>query len=192
MENLENTEKKRGRPKKEANEAAENVSIPEQDVNKISVNKDVLESLLAKVEELEKKDQMNQEKLKMLYAVADKSRVFNYESKKSDKKPLQIKISVWNDSYIIGWRTIKDRLIMNPTTGRTAGEEQEYELLLLGKDGSMTKQVVNGYQTFSDCRYGERVDCTVIGKKEDMSGNFTYEVILPNEQIIQLDQRFLN
>ena len=88
----------------------------------------VMENLLAKVEQLEKKDIENQAKLKMLTEVADKGRVFSYESNiKADKKPFKIKLSVFQNGIIVGWRTVKDELVKHPTTGLTVGEHQEYE-----------------------------------------------------------------
>lgn len=197
-------QKKRGRPFKdfpnkdysvpqEGETKQEEVTAPIfKKEDKVEVKKEVLESLLSKVEALEKKDEENQKQLKMLYSVADKGRLFNYENASATKKPQKIKLSVFDDKIITGWRTVKDRLIKNPTTGLTVGEEQEYEILLLGKDDVTTKATISSYQRFSDVRYAERIECDVLGKKEDFNGNTTFDIQLNDGRTIQLDGRFIN
>jgi len=133
-----------------------------------------------------------QAKLKMLYEVADKGRVYNYESARTDKKPLKVKLSVYNGSIITGWRTIKDELIKHSTTGKTVGEVQEYEVLLLDKNDKVTKAILNGYSAFTDARYTERIDTEVVGKKEDYEGRITFDILLPDGRTIQLGSQFVN
>jgi hypothetical protein len=133
-----------------------------------------------------------QRMLNMLYQAADKGRIFNLENQQANKEPLKVKLSKYNDSFIIGWRTVKDQSVFHPTTGKQVGEEQEYEILLRDKDGKVTAMSIKGYPSFSEARYTERVDCTVIAKKEDMQGNWTYDIQLPDGQVIPLDSRFVN
>ena len=134
-----------------------------------------------------------QEQLKMLTAVADKGRLFNYETRQSSaKKPMKVKLSVYNDKYIIGWKTIKDELVKHPTTGATVGEQQEYELSLLSKDGTATTVVINGYPAFSNARYGDRIECDVISKAEDNYGNLDFDLVLPDGQKVRINSRYIN
>jgi hypothetical protein len=134
-----------------------------------------------------------QEQLKMLTAVADKGRMFNYESQQAQqKKPIKVKLSVYNDQYIVGWKTIKDELIKHPTTGLTVGEVQEYEVSLLSKTGISTTAKIIGYPAFSDARYTQRVECEVIGKSEDYNGNLEFDLVLPEGQKIKLPSQFIN
>lgn len=157
-----------------------------------AITENDISTLVAKIEALEKKDSENQEKLKMLYEVADKGRVFNYENKNAGKPSMRVRLSVHDGRIVIGWRTIKDILVKHPTTGLTVGEEQEYELLLLNKDDSVEKLKIDGYQRFSDIRYTERIDAEIVGKKEDFNGNLTFEVKLDDGRLISLDARFIN
>lgn len=175
-----------------AKEAAPILEVDKTSSSKVSIEKDTLEKLVSKVESLEKKDEENQKQLKMLYAVADKGRVFNYESSKSTKKPTKVKLSTLDDKIIIGWRTLTDRLIKNPTTGLTVGEEQKYEVLLYDKDSNTTKVEIDSYVRFSDIRYANRIECEVLGKKEDFNGNMTFEISLPDGRTLNLDGKFLN
>ena len=131
-------------------------------------------------------------KITMLEAVADKGRVFNYENANATKKPFRVKLSAYQGGLIIGWQTLKDQLVKNPTTGLTVGEEQEYEVKVLMPDNEKLSLIIKSYPAFTDARYNERVECDVIGKKEDYSGNTTYEVQLPDGRKIELDARFLN
>ena len=130
--------------------------------------------------------------LKMLYATADKSRIFTYQNARAEKKPFVIKLSVYNGSIITGWRTLKDESVFHPTTGKQVGEIQVYEVKVLTKDGQEETVVINGYPSFSEARYGERIDCTVNGRKEDWAGNLTLDVQLPDNRTISIDSRFVN
>lgn len=134
-----------------------------------------------------------QEQLKMLYEVADKSRVFSYEAQKAgQKKPLRVKLSLYRESVIVGWRTVKDESVFHPTTGKQIGEVQQYEVLLRNNQGQITKALIDGYKGFSDARYTERVECEVVSKKEDWEGKMEFNVRLPNNDIIPVDSRFVN
>lgn len=152
-----------------------------------------LEELERKNQELEKRAVDDQKTLKMLYEVADKGRVFNWESKQN--KPGQgqrIKVSVLEGKYVIGWRTVRDELITDPRTGSTVGELQQYEIQLLEKDGSSSFRTLNGYKAFSDLRYDQRVDCQVLSRSESYDGTLKFRVGLPDGREYELDSRFIN
>jgi hypothetical protein len=148
--------------------------------------------LLKRIAELERRDEENQKKLEVLYAVADKGRLFNHESGSKEKKPVKVKLSVYDDKYVVGWRTVKDELIHDPRTGRTVGEAQQYDLLLLGRDGLTTTQSVSGYLNFSNARYNERVECEVLSRQESQDGRLTFNVSLPDGRMLELDSKFIN
>lgn len=133
-----------------------------------------------------------QKQLKMLYDVADKGRLFNYESRTAEKKPIRVKLSIHNGKIIVGWRTMRDELIKHPQTGKTVGEKQEFELVLLDNVGDKSTVLVDGYEAFSSARYNERIEVEVTGKKEDWKGNYTYTVSLPDGRAIEIDGRFVN
>ena len=155
-------------------------------------NKEQLETISARLKALEEKSVKDDATIKMLEEVADKGRVFNYQSQRAEKKPIKVKLSVYDEKIITGWRTIKDTLIKHPQTGRTTGEEQQYEILLLDKKGETSKKVIDGYLAFSDARYTERIEAEVVSKKEDYSGNLSYELKLPDGRNLSLDARFIN
>lgn len=143
---------------------------------------------------ISKKDWQDvQNQLKMLYNVADKGRIFNYENQQQkDKKPTKVKLSVYDGQIITGWRTLKDELIKDSRTGATIGEIQEYELSLLNEEGKTTYAILDGYIAFSNARYDKRIEVEVVGKKEDWDGTLTFNVSLPNGNIISLDSKFVN
>lgn len=135
-----------------------------------------------------------QEQIKMLTEVADKGRMFNYESQKAKSTSLKVQISIFDGKYIIGWRTLKDVPGVNPLTGKATwgNDRQEYELLLLDKDGNKSSVTVDGYPAFSNARYDKRVECQVVNKKQDYNGKFEFDVRLPDDRVITLDGAFVN
>ena len=152
--------------------------------------------LLARLEALEKSNAAKDEKLKMLEEVADKGRVFNYQSRRADKQPLKVKLSIYDGKLIIGWKNIKDVLVKHPTTGKTIGEEQKIEITLHDKDGAETTHLFTNYVDFSEARYNERIDATVVGKKEewDNKGNKLefFDLEVSDGRKLPLDSRFVN
>ena len=158
---------------------------PETTSEKVEVNKDALDKLVARVEEQDKK-------LEMLEAVADKSRVFNYQNRGKRKEAIKVHLAVCDGKYLIGWKTLKDQLIKHPVTGVVTGEVQEYEIKLIDDDGKTSTQIINSYPAFSDVRYNERVLVDVINKTTDYDDNVTYEVRLPKGRQIKLPSQFVN
>ena len=160
---------------------------PEKEIEKTDVEK-----LLEKVETLEKARAEDQKKLEMLEAVSDKGRLFNYQNRTATKKPMKIQLATYEEKILIGWKTVKDILVKNPTTGLTVGEQQEVELLFLDKDDKITKELIVGYPRFSDIRYSDRIDAEIVGKTEDEEGKVTFDVVLPDGREIKLSERFVN
>src|SRR3989304_1645074 len=115
------------------------------ELDEIEEKRDTIITLRKEIEQLKKTDEENKEKIKMLYDVADKGRVFNYENKTLNKKPIIIKLALYKDGVIIGWKTIKDELIKHPTTGLTIGEIQEYEVLTLNKKNQRSNICISAY-----------------------------------------------
>lgn len=152
----------------------------------------VIEALQKQIEELTRRDAEKEAQLKMLYNVADKGRIYNYESQRAEKKALKVKLSIFNDKVIVGWRTLKDELIKDSRTGATIGETQQYELALLDKAGNINNVTIDGYVNFSNARYTQRIEVEVVGRKEDWEGNQTFDVRLPDGRKVSLDSRFVN
>ena len=161
---------------------------------KLEEPKSDVQLLLEKVAELERKDKENETKLKMLVEVADKGRVFNYEAtqSKENKQPFKVKLSLYGGGIMVGWRTVKDELVKHPTTGRTVGENQEFELLILQGNGDTQKVTLSNYVAFSNARYDNRIECVVVSKSDDFSGNTTFDVQLPDGRVIKIASSFVN
>lgn len=152
-----------------------------------------VELLKAQVAELARKDAEKDKVIEMLREVADKGRVFSWEAKQAKSgKPQKVKLTVIDGNVVVGWRTIKDELIKDPRTGRTSGEVQQYEFLLLSKDGSTSSKVVDGYEAFSNYRYDQRIECDVLSKSEGYDGNIEFELGLPDGRKLKLNSRFIN
>lgn len=128
----------------------------------------------------------------MLLATADAGRLSQFEQRKAGKQPMKVKLSIYKDKLIIGWRTIKDIAVFHPTTGKQIGEEQEYEVILLDNEGQTSKEIINGYPQFTGARYDKRVEAEVIGRREDSQGNLAYDVKLDDGRMLTLAAQFVN
>ena len=99
---------------------------------------------------------------------------------------------MFDGKFVIGWATLKDNLIKSPSTGLVVSEEQQYEILLLAPDDSISKAKIDSYSVFTDVRYTERVEVDVVSQSEDYEGKLTFDVKLPDGRIIKLGSQFLN
>ena len=131
--------------------------------------------------------------MKMLRDVADKGRVYNYESnQKSDKKPKRVKLAKYNGGYIIAWETQKDELIKHPVTGQTVGENQQIEVKILMPNGDIVAHSFNSYVSFSNARYDSRDECEVVGTSENYGGQIKWTLALPDGRNLEIDPRYVN
>ena len=134
-----------------------------------------------------------QKTLEMLRGVADKGRVYSYESQqKTDKKIKRVKLSKHDGGLIIAWETQKDELVKHPVTGATIGENQQIEVKILTPDGEIRSKDFNSYVSFSNARYDDRVECDVIGTSEDYNGKITWTLALPDGRNVTIDPRYVN
>lgn len=175
----------------ESENIPQNTKKPDDKVNMESTSEKI-----AKVQEfvkISKEDWDNvQKQLKMLYSIADKGRLHNYESQNVQKKPFRVKLSVIGDKIMIGWQTKRDELIKDPRTGATVGERQEIEAKVIDKEGKISTIAFNGYVAFSNARYDKRIEAEVVNRKEDYKGDVSFDVKLPDGRVITLDARFVN
>ncbi len=184
-------------PVTEANQTNDKASIEPVDHTVVTAPASISNSgdlaLLKRIEELERLNAESQKNYQMLYAVADKGRLFNWESKQGGGSQGQkVKLSIVDNKVLVGWKTLRDELVHDPKTGRTTGEFQQYELLLYGNDGQHSTKIVDGYLNFSNLRYENRIDCQVLGRSESYEGKITFEVGLEDGRKVNLDGRFVN
>lgn len=131
--------------------------------------------------------------LEMLKSVADKGRVYNYESsQKTDKKPKKVKLSCFGGGLIIGWQTMKDELVKHPVTGATVGENQQIQVKILMPNGDTITKDFSSYVQFSNARYDERCECFVSGVSESYDGKIVWILDLPDGRKLNIDPRFVN
>lgn len=134
-----------------------------------------------------------QKTLEMLKNVADKGRVYNYESsQQSERKPKRVKLGSHAGGLIIAWETQKDELVKHPVTGATVGESQQIEVKLLMPNGDIVAKDFNSYVSFSNARYDSRVECEVLGTSEDYNGKIIWTLALPDGRTLQIDPRYVN
>lgn len=134
-----------------------------------------------------------QETLKMLTSVADKGRVYNYESQNNTEKKLKkVKLSKYNGGFVIAWEVQKDELVKHPITGATIGENQQIQVKILMPNGDIIAKDFSSYASFSNARYDERAECTVIGSSEDYNGKILWTLALPDGRNLTIDPRYVN
>ena len=134
-----------------------------------------------------------QKTLEMLKNVADKGRVYNYESQqKTDKKLKRVKLSSHDGGLIVAWETQKDELVKHPVTGATVGENQQIQVKILMPNGDINKKDFNSYVSFSNARYDSRVECEVIGTSTDYNNKVSFTLALPDGRTLQIPDYFVN
>ena len=134
-----------------------------------------------------------QKTLEMLKSVADKGRVYNYESANNKEKKLKkVKLSNYDGGLIIAWEVQKDELLKHPITGATVGENQAIQIKILMPNGDITSKDFSSYVSFSDARYNERAECEVVGTAEDYNGKITWTLALPDGRHITILPAFVN
>ena len=134
-----------------------------------------------------------QKTLEMLKSVADKGRVYNYESnQKTDKKPKRVKLAKYDGGYIIAWETQKDELVKHPVTGATIGESQQIQVKILMPNGDIVSKDFGSYVSFSNARYDERIEVEVVGTSENYSGQIKWTLALPDGRSLEIDPRYVN
>ena len=174
-------------------ETAPSVGQTAQPAATAAKSNDDISALVKEIAELRKSREEDQKTLKMLTDVADKGRVFSWEAKQNKTgQPQKVKLSTLGDGVVVGWRTVRDELVTDPRTGRTVGESQTYELLVLGKDGVTTMRTVEGYLNFSNVRYENRIEAAVLSKSTSFDGSMTLDLGLPDGRRITLGSQFVN
>lgn len=147
----------------------------------VVVDKAQLDSVLAR---LEKQD----EEIKKLNFVADKSRLAHFEEK-AGPKTLQprYKISTLNGQVILAWRMIRDIVEKNVSTGNYY-ELQEYEYTL--EDG--TKGTVTGYNKFANIQYGNQIDVEEVSRNVSPEATMLKVRDLKTNKVYEIDRVFVN
>ena len=170
-------------------EEPENIPIPPEKVEEVSDKANEPETISIPKTEWEQV----QKTLEMLKSVADKGRVYNYESaQKTDRKPKRVKLGKYDGGYIVAWETHKDELVKHPITGATIGENQQIQVKVLMPDGNILTKDFNSYVSFSNARYDERIEVEVVGVAEDYNGKITWTLALPDGRHITILPAFVN
>lgn len=134
-----------------------------------------------------------QKTLEMLKSVADKGRVYNYESQqKTDKKPKSIHLGQHDGGIIIWWDNMKrDDLTKHPVTGATVGESQAIDVKILMPNGEIKTKEFGSYVSFSNARYDKTIIANVVGVSEK-NGVITWNIVLPDGREIEISPTYVN
>ena len=151
----------------------------EKDSEKITIEKTVLDDILARLSKAE-------ETTKDLMDVADKSRLAHLNEKRDKTGKPKFKLSTFNGKVITAWRTVKDVVEKNISSGNYY-EHQEYEIIM--EDGS--RHTVVGYNKFADIQYGNQIVAEEISREvTDLST--TLVLSLEDGREMKIDAKYVN
>jgi hypothetical protein len=150
-------------------------SKPVEEPKVVAVNKTTMDALLEKLTKQE-------EDIKMLKEVADKSRMFNYEAKHADYSLKTAKISIYNGRPVMAWRTVKDEVYQD-SQGRWH-ESQKMEIIT---EDNTRKEL--DYIDF--VREVKKVDAIIMSRFVTPEGKAMMRVDYQGKQV-DLDESFVN
>lgn len=143
----------------------------------IPVPKSTLEKLLARVETLEKDNELLKE-------VADKDKLNRIALMRAGGKLIKtVRLNTINNKIIIGWAKVKDDVYFDEQ-GRL---HEEQIIMVFYEDGDKTQL---DYRAFSRLR--ATVSGEVIAETKDNDGNTNYKIQLPDGHEINIDVKFVN
>lgn len=116
----------------------------------VVLSKEQFENVLARL------DSQDNE-IKRLSKAADKGRLSEYDNKHAPKGPRTYGIGLFKGSIIVGWKTVQNECIKNPSTGKIE-TTQIYDVDLFDPKTKKTETIrLNDYKSFSDLRFHQFV-----------------------------------
>lgn len=124
----------------------------------------------------------------MVQQIADKNRLDRFnESRKKNVRPIY-KLSTIEGKIVVGWKTIKDDVSVDPISGRVIAH-QIYQFIL--EDKSTVE--VNGYNNFANAQYSAQIEAEGLSKKIDGdSGNTFLELETKDGRKVEINEKFVN
>lgn len=156
----------------------------------VEVDASTLTEILRKLEDFEAQKQKDDKTISKLLAVADKGRLANYEAQHEQASLIRTaRISMWEGSIILGWKTIKNEVGFQDGVLR---ESQTVRLFLLNsKDPKVEKHVDVDLLNFN--RQVQKQDGEIVkDNTESKSGKRTLTVKLADGMEIDFDVAFVN
>ena len=146
---------------------------------KVEVPKDVLQTLLNRVEKLENDNQILRE-------VADKNRLGRVEEMRAQGKLVKsVNLNTFEGKIIVGWKKIKDDVYIDQQ-GRLH-EEQIVGLIYQGET-----EVGKEMDMRSFGRLLVKVPAEVIEEGKDKEGNINFTVQTKDGREVKIDSKFVN
>lgn len=151
-----------------------------------SINKDVLNSILAKMEELLETSKTQKEQIDMLKNVADKARMSRYEdNNKSNNLIRTARVGLWDGFPIIGWSRVKDEV------GFRDSRLQVSQVIKLFIDEGGKEPRTEDVDYLYWAQNTKTKEGEVIAKYNDSKGE-VWSVQFPDGSKVDIDIRFIN
>ncbi|MFA6991917.1 MAG: hypothetical protein WC269_01390 [Candidatus Gracilibacteria bacterium] len=139
-----------------------------------------LKALVEKIDALQKQSDKQNE---MLLAVADKSRLSNYNIRNQGSLVKTARITLFDGKLVVGWKSVIDEVMQDPGGRWIVNQQTE----LMFQDG--TSKIVS-IKNFEFQKKQEVVE--VVGEIVDNLGNHFYKLQRKNGETIELGDSFIN
>ena len=155
------------------------VSAPVKEKEMVQVPKDVLQTLLTRVEKVENDNQILRE-------VADKNRLGRVEEMRAQGKLVKsVNLNTFEGKIIVGWRKIKDDVYLD-TQGRLH-EDQVVGLIFQGETEVGKEMDIRSFG-----RLLVKIPAEVIEEGKDKEGNINFTVQTKDGREVKIDSKFVN
>ena len=160
-------------PKKEEVKmpAAPSEKVPET----VTVSKTSMDEILKKLDAQE-------QQIKMLTEISDKSRKFNWDQKNQDFSKEIVRLSWYKNQMVVAWRTVKDEVFQD---GRGVWHENQIMEIILADN---TRLEVN-YLDF--VKFISKKEASVISRYTTPEGKAVMRVDVDGKQV-DIDETFVN
>lgn len=139
------------------------------------------------IEELKTTVAKQAEMIADLMKVADKNRLEWVSQGKEKKGPNRYKLGSYDGKYIVGWRTVEDKVERGENGSFKISQSYEVQF----NDDSI--KLIVGYSNFSDFRYSNPLVVEEVGRESNNEGDLLIKVkVLDTGDVLSVNAKFLN
>lgn len=154
-------------------------NIKAEPVEKIEVGKATLEKVLARVEKLERDNEILRE-------VADKNRLGRVEEMRAQGKLVKkVGLNTYNGKIVVGWKKVRDDVFFD-----NQGRLHEDQVSVLYFRGETKPSEELNERAFS--RLLVKIPVEVLEEGRDKEGNINFTVQLADGDTLKIDSKFIN
>jgi hypothetical protein len=108
----------------------------------VEVSKDKLDSVLERMDKLEEDNKAKDKEIEILRDSVSRGRLEEAEDKRKEKEQPRAYLKVFMGKVVIGWKSLPQKIVYNPTTGLPVGEVLQATYKFIdGTDSGLVDQV---------------------------------------------------